>query len=368
MNDKNIYTELSAKMGAPGSARFINILEASFTPLEAAICRELFTPATCCEVAVKLNMSEKEIAPVLDVLMDKGALTRGRTQYAFHNSVIAYHHDAIADTAPHTGPNAIPAKVKELWADYFRNEWSYSFLAHSEHSLKMGGRSLPIWPAIEAIERSPNLNPADILPEENWKLRIQQAKRRIIAPCGCRVIWGVCKHPAMTCFAVFDRPRGDYYLNQPGRLLKEVSLSEALDTARASEADGLVHWGDCYCCECCCENLFPITRAKRYDLMTPNRYLAVVDDDKCKGCQVCLKRCKFEAIEMRKDTHSGKFKAWVDPAKCKGCGLCIIDCKQNAMRYEIVRPVEYMKGRSSSVSDPKAPPRTVPVFGLYDLK
>jgi NAD-dependent dihydropyrimidine dehydrogenase PreA subunit len=294
-------------------------------------------------------------------------LTRGRTQYAFHASVLAYHHDAVADTAPHTGPNAIPQKVKDLWSDFFRQEWSYLFLKHTEEMIKVTGRNLPIWPAIGALARSPNIRPEDILPEENWKLRIEKAKRRILAPCGCRQVWGVCDHPTMTCFACFDRPRGEYYLNQPGRLLKEVTLAESLDTVLEAEESGLVHWGDCYCCECCCENLFPVTRAGRFDLMTPNRFLAVVDEDHCQGCRECVKACKFAAIEM-KGTTPKKMKAAVNPEKCKGCGLCIIKCKQSALRYEIVRPPEYIKGRSTSVADPKAHARTLPVFGIYDLK
>jgi Na+-translocating ferredoxin:NAD+ oxidoreductase RNF subunit RnfB len=365
----SIYSELADKMGVPNSERFVRILEASFTPTEATVCHELIIPATCREVASRLNMGEDEVAGILDLLVERGALTRGATQFSFHATVLSYHHDAVADTAPHAGPHAIPRKVKDLWADFFRNEWSYMFAEHTEKTIKARGRSLPIWPAIGALERSPNIEPGDILPEENWKLRIEEAKRRIIAPCGCRVVWGTCDHPFMTCFACFDRPRGEYYLNKPGRLLKEVSLEETLEIVRQSEESGLVHWGDCYCCDDCCENLYPVTRDKRFDLMTPNRFLAVVDEDKCTGCKMCLKKCKFDAIGMKKaDPQSKKEKAVISAEKCKGCGLCIVGCRQGALRYEIVRPPEYIKGKATSVTTPGANARSVPVFGRYDLE
>ena len=367
MNENGAYAELASKLGVPDSARFTKLLEAMFSPVEADICRELVAPATCSELAVRLDMDEKEVSKHLDNLIDRGALTRGRTQYAFHATVLGFHHDVVADTAPHTGPNAVSKKVKELWDDFFRNEWSYTFLNNAIKTQKAGGRSLPIWPAIGALERSPNIRPEDVMPEEDWKLRIQNAKRRILAPCGCRVSWGGCNHPQMTCFACFDRPRGEYYLNQPGRLLKEITLAETLDIVRECEEAGLVHWGDCYCCSCACENLFPVTRARRYDLMTPNRYQAVVNEDKCKGCQDCVERCPFEAIEMRKTANSKKLKASVIAESCKGCGLCIVGCKQNALTYRIVRPPEYIKPRVAP-GQPGAPVRTIPVFGLYDLK
>src|SRR3989304_6028364 len=260
MQENNIYTELTVKLGVPESERFANLLEAMFTPVEAGICRELFAPATCAELAARVGIEERQLSKHLDDLIDRGALTRGRTQYAFHTSVLGFHHDVVADTAPHSGPNAVPKRIKELWNDFFRNEWSYTFLNNAIKTQKAGGRSLPIWPAIGALERSPNISPDAIMPEENWKLRIQNAKRRIIAPCGCRVSWGGCDHPLMTCFACFDRPRGEYYLNQPGRLLKEITLTETFDIVREVEEAGLVHWGDCYCCSCACENLYPVTR------------------------------------------------------------------------------------------------------------
>ncbi len=367
MTGNDVHIELAAKLGAPNSERFIKILRAMFTPVEAAICRELFAPATCAELSGRLGIEEKKLSTMLDKLVDRAILTRGRTQYAFHTNVLAFHHETVADTAPHTGPNAVTKEVKELWNDFFRNEWSYEFLDHAIKMRQSGFPGLPIWPAIGAIERSPNIRPEDLLPEENFKLKIENAKSRIIAPCGCRVSWGGCDHPLMTCFACFDRPRGEYYLSLPGSLLRRVTVEESLAIAREAEEAGLVHWGDCYCCSCTCENLYPVTRAHRFDLMAPNRFLAVVNEGKCKGCQQCLKRCPFEAVEMKHVGKSKKMKAVISAEKCKGCGVCIVGCKQNALTYQIVRPPEYLKPPRPPGQSGK-PVHVIPAWGLYDLK
>jgi Pyruvate/2-oxoacid:ferredoxin oxidoreductase delta subunit len=207
-------------------------------------------------------------------------------------------------------------------------------------------------------------------------MQIHLAKRRIIAPCGCRVLWGKCDHPLMTCFAVFDNARGEYYLDQPGRLLKEISEEETMEIVRANEEAGLIHWGVCYCCRDACEMLYSYTKGKRLDLVEPNRFEAVVDEDACVGCKVCVERCPFEAIEMRAIDGSDKLKAHIISENCKGCGVCIVGCKQEAMRYEVVRPKEYMNNREFKFPAP-APSksgRRIPVNvkigpygGFYEL-
>lgn len=375
MTEKDIYSELAEKLGAPVSRRFLNILEEMFTPKEAEICLELYVPATCQELAEILGYDEEETAEILEGLVDRGILTRGKTQYAFHSTLLGFHHD-IADTGVHTGPHAMSQKIKDLWADFFYNEWSDDWVKMASERKKAGGHGIMITPAIGALELSPNIKPEDILPQENWKMQIHLAKRRIIAPCGCRVLWGKCDHPLMTCFAVFDNTRGEYYLNQPGRLLREISEEETMKIVRENEEAGLIHWGVCYCCKDACEMLYSYTKGKRLDLVEPNRFEARVDEDICTGCQDCVEKCPFEAIEMRPSANSKKLKAHIISENCKGCGVCIVGCEQKAMRYEIVRSPEYMANREFKFPTP-APSksgRRIPVNvkigpygGFYEL-
>lgn len=112
--------------------------------------------------------------------------------------------------------------------------------------------------------------------------------------------------------------------------------------------------------------------------MGPNRFAAVVDDAACIGCQDCVDKCMFNAIEMKKAAGSKKLKATIDKEKCRGCGVCVVGCKQKAMRLDIIRPKEYITSLPPLVWPSPAPPPTKPgeaprkVFvgaygGFYDL-
>ncbi len=361
MPENPAYVKLTEKLGAPKVRRWYAILEASFTPEEADLLCELFAPITCRELAVKLKTDETKLHAKLEDLVARGVLTQGKTQYAFHTTLLAYHHDVVGDPAV----EPVPDKIKELWGDFFYNEWSDLFVeGYIKRQAETGKPVHRVWPAIGALELSPKIPKDQILPEEDFRVTINKAKKRIIAPCGCRKLWGKCEHELMTCFSCFDNPRGEYYFNKPGRVLKEYSLEGIYDLVRKHEEAGLVHIGVCYCCPDACEILFSLKKHQRFDLLAPSRFRAVVDTATCSGCQTCVDRCFFDAIEMVKVPGSKKMRAQVDPEKCKGCGVCVITCKPKAMTLEIARPPEYITEKPKGMPDF----RKFSPWGFYDLK
>lgn len=54
---------------------------------------------------------------------------------------------------------------------------------------------------------------------------------------------------------------------------------------------------------------------------------AIINQDKCIQCGLCLKHCRFNAIQ-----YDGTYK--VDPFKCEGCGVCGFVCPNEAIVFK----------------------------------
>jgi len=55
---------------------------------------------------------------------------------------------------------------------------------------------------------------------------------------------------------------------------------------------------------------------------------AVVDKEKCNGCESCVEECPSEAIKMVDG------KAVVDVDTCVDCGVCVDTCPAEAISME----------------------------------
>ncbi|MBI2829619.1 MAG: 4Fe-4S dicluster domain-containing protein, partial [Chloroflexi bacterium] len=100
----------------------------------------------------------------------------------------------------------------------------------------------------------------------------------------------------------------------------------------------------CQCCTDCCTVVVPLVQAGlplTYG-WEKSRYQAYTNTEDCNGCQVCIDRCHFDAIEMQRVEGSKKLKAVVDAEKCFGCGVCVVGCEPEALKMKVVRPPEFI--------------------------
>ena len=245
----------------------------------------------------------------------------------------------------------------QMWHEFVMEEWYPDMGKMFAQSKQPHERIVPAWESIKDIPGT--------LPCEDFR-EILKAQRRIaIVPCSCRyrttAVDEHCTHCAeedrWNCYQ-FNRGADYAVARQGGR---ELSIEEALELNEKIEKDGLLHiWGNstalvgsntaCQCCRDCCMSSVPldIVDASLEKRWQKSRFVAIVDDEKCIGCQDCVERCHFDAIDMVKPEGEGakkskKLKAKVDPEACFGCGVCVTGCdKVSALFMKLVRPPDFI--------------------------
>jgi hypothetical protein len=190
-NVKDVYMNLSERLGAPGSKRFVKVLEAMVTPEEGELLLELPKPATCEELAGRLKTDEKSLRAKLETMKEKGIVNSVEQGYVSHRNIVMFHHMAHSVIPEDQKPSIYP-----LWEDFFWNEWRDILVDEFERRLAtVGARGHRVVPARKALDISPNILPEQILWYEDMKAMIERGKNIVATACGCRVIWGKCDAP-----------------------------------------------------------------------------------------------------------------------------------------------------------------------------
>lgn len=60
---------------------------------------------------------------------------------------------------------------------------------------------------------------------------------------------------------------------------------------------------------------------------------AVIDRERCTGCERCYIDCPYEAVTMSR-IEGGKKKAVVNESKCAACGICVGACSFKSITLE----------------------------------
>jgi formate hydrogenlyase subunit 6/NADH:ubiquinone oxidoreductase subunit I len=345
----DVYEKIAGIFEYPGSLNLIRYLKILFKPEEGELLLEFLKPATCAQVAAKLNIDEKTLSKKLADLQRRRLLFHKNDEYLFHMAM----HGFFARIAK-AKKEDIPEGFWKAWDD-FMPEVEQKMITRSitvAKTVPVGGVMSRIIPARLALDSNPGIKPEDILPEEDIHALLRmKAKQEIIAvsDCDCRIRAHKCNRPTLNCFE-FGK-YAEFNLNQSSSL-KVLTIEEAIAISDDAERSGLLKSGGvsernggvlCNCCDCCCNVMGATIRyGVAHQLRNPSRYRATVDTGSCVGCQNCMERCFFGAIEMRKVPGSKKLKAFVNEEKCMGCGLCVIGCARKALVFNLVKPPEYL--------------------------
>jgi Pyruvate/2-oxoacid:ferredoxin oxidoreductase delta subunit/DNA-binding Lrp family transcriptional regulator len=349
---KSVYDRLADNLGAPGSKRFARILKAMMTAEEAQILLEAPNPTTAKEIAKKLKTDEKSLQVRLDDMEQRQIIRKFQDKYITPANIVAFHHGAIGWMS-----EDLKARVYPLWGDFFFAEWR-DILVDGFIQRKQSGApgAHRVVPAYKALRASPNIKPEQILWYEDMEQIIKKAERRNVMMCGCRGLWRKCEHTIDTCFQVQFPTAGPPRVREANEFIKppkDLTCEEALKLISDCEDEGLVHiplntsHGDlfCNCCDDCCMVINPLLHRGEgtiWEILSPSRYRAVVNEELCGGCQTCFKRCKFGAIEMKPVPGSKKMKSSIISEHCLGCGVCVVKCPKNALTLELIRPPEHI--------------------------
>lgn len=351
MSADDAYNGLMEQLGFPGSTRLRAVMDTLMTPDEARIVAAL--PGTPQEAAEKTGMDLNRVVDTLDSLFFRGiALPKGdfrrREYYRFSRSITQFH-DATVATRQIDVEKDRP--LLELWQDFKLHE-QYPYYAKRDKA-----RGYPIQRIVPAHKAIKDLD--GVLPYEDYVEILKAQSRIAVVPCPCRTaltfLGKPCHvHDETAHWACLQSGRAAEYAVVRGSG-RELSLEEALELNDIIEESGLLHTiannsamsdfrTSCNCCNDCCEIAVSLDQAALPRSLTweKSRYLACVNLDDCDGCQVCVDRCLFDAIEMERAQDSKKYKAVIDAEKCFGCGNCVIVCKPGALKMKAVRPPEHI--------------------------
>jgi len=328
----DVYVALAQRLNCPGSEPLMRVLRKLVTPEEGRVLLEL--PAGPAALAKKYCLDEEVVRDKLQEFLERGLVIPTSKGLQMARDVTQLHDSTLS-----SAEKWVDTELLDLWKEFHQVEWVHNMVSALSDSYVQFIRVLP---ALKAIERSPHISIEELLPEENILELIKGADSIAVVPCCCRRSMRRCKSPLDVCLQ-FNKGAKYAIDRKSGR---EISAVEAIEIAKRAEEAGLIHtWPArasgrlneiCNCCIDCCVIFDSYLRAgKIAQVLKRSRFRAAVDRELCTGCQDCVERCFFGAIDMAKAPESKKLKAAIDTEKCFGCGLCAVICEPAAITMEL---------------------------------
>jgi len=335
MSKEDMYDALMDHFGEwifdfPKSETLKSMFKLRFTPEEAELLSQIpFLGHTLEQLTAKIDISIDKLKIMLDDFTNKGIIFRversSRTLYSLTDPLFVFYRTPSWDGED----NDFNRKMSPYLNKYFIDTFASDFMGHDTKGL----RTIPINETIR--------DPRQVIPYEDVLKVVDNFEYYSVSACPCSLrhtldpIFEDCKHDLERCLH-FDT-LGRYIVeNGFGR---EITKEETLEILQKAADAGLVHGLSntekgpdtiCNCCSCCC--LFLESVVKMPGILPrghqPSSYIREMDEEKCIGCGVCVRRCPMNALELKDK------KVIFTPERCIGCGVCINKCPQDASCLE----------------------------------
>ena len=333
MTDMSLYEQLTESIGMKGSKIIPRMFAMIADEDEARFILAASPPSTVEEIAQKTGIPLEKAEQMIKPLFLKGLIFKskkpGVTRYYKIRNYVQFHDGTVLSPG-------IPEAYLQMLREFEETEFKAIREALDAPGITPFMRVVPVNVSIDATPQ--------VLAMDDVDKMIDEATTIAVTNCSCRTIHPVSDVPLQVCMQL-DKA-ASYALDRgTGRAL---SKPEALELLRMCEEKGLVHcvintrslgYMICNCDRNSCSN-WPGDKRRAKSFAAQSRFAAVVNPDRCSGCETCRDRCFFDAISMSGENDA----AAVDSEICMGCGLCAVACPEKAIFMKEVRPADSIPG------------------------
>ncbi len=297
----------------------LKILQWIFTPQEADLASKMkLRGETIEELGERLGMGIERLEPLLETMAKKGQIrawnsSTGR-RYALMPFVVGIYEEQLC-----------------------RMNREFAELAETFFVKGQGGELFSTPPAIHMVIPINQMINSELVVHhyEQAEQIIENASSWGVRECICRkhqeLLDNRCKYPISVCLVFARKPNAF----DDSELTKPITKEESLRLLNEAEDAGLVHctmniqsghFYICNCCTCCCNVLRAVVMTDKPHVVVRSNYIAVVDEELCSGCGICVDRCQFSALTIEDGISA------VNQDRCVGCGVCGVKCPEDAIR------------------------------------
>lgn len=339
---KTSYSDLMERLnrfpqGAPPSELLNKILKILFSDQEARLVSLLPIKPFGAEKASRLWKTDLTTTrKILDTLASRALLVdieqNGEQQYSLPPPMAGFFEFSMMRIRNDIDQTAL----SELFYQYLNVEEDFIRALFTQGETQLG-RVFVNEPALSAD------NALHVLDWERATEIIKTASHIGVGMCYCRHkmehLGKACDAPMHICMT-FNSTAAS--LTKHGHA-RRIESTECMDLLAQAYDHNLVQFGEnvreevnfiCNCCGCCCEAMIAARRFAIFNPVHTTNFIPDIDQLLCNGCGKCATVCPVEAVSLvsANDPLQPKLKkALLDEERCLGCGLCLRNCARKSI-------------------------------------